>query len=683
MQKIKAYFINLSLHQAGIAPFEFLRFALRCLCYNFGSIFNLLSSPYSGENTMTLTVTLRTEDGQVSAFVGEQKLAGPTPLDSLLQQEDLHHLRNVPYEQGERLLAALGGDALIQALGQEETLLLASEDPEADQIPWEFAALPGRRLLAAEVGLLRLVAGQAPPPPEQANRLQWLALFADPLVDDDGQARERRLDQATEMRAVRRTLRESGVAVQARRIPGTSKQLRRTLRRERNPVLLHVSCHGSVVETPEGPLAVLLLEDRDGKEKRLSGRDLISRMAPAGVLRLILLSACLTSAGTDEARLARALALNGVPAAIGMQGKFPDSQSEPLAAAIYEALLAGYGLAEALRQARQDLLDSPSPYAAGLPVAYVARSGWTPLPLPPGQPQVDSFVCLGRVQLPEEVQPPRPLLGRYADLHKVARLYSRGARVVTISGSGGMGKTALAAAFAERFCWRWVDGVRAYSFASGEVDLADFQDTLLRTLLGLRFGQTEIPEDLAAQREMILNACPDWDGLLLLDNYETILQQCSSSAGEGRGEEAAAERVHRLVFQLAEGGARLLLTSREQPAGLRGERLYPPKKGLPGLPPLPAAALFWGHSTRAKSEGERGQALALAVAEAAEGHPLAITLLAGEYDQSAVRPEVFLDNWSAELIEAEERGLAGHHKTFVTAFKRSFDALSPRQQDQL
>ena len=36
-------------------------------------------------------------------------------------------------------------------------------------------------------------------------------------------------------------------------------------------------------------------------------------------------------------------------------------------------------------------------------------------------------------------------------------------KVVTIVGTGGMGKTALAAAFAERFAWLWPRGVRAFS----------------------------------------------------------------------------------------------------------------------------------------------------------------------------------------------------------------------------
>ena len=48
--------------------------------------------------------------------------------------------------------------------------------------------------------------------------------------------------------------------------------------------------------------------------------------------------------------------------------------------------------------------------------------------------------------------------------------------------------------------------------------------------------------------------------------------------------------VHRLVYQVAEGGARLLLTSREHPAGLPGEVVFPGREPLPGLRTDPGTA---------------------------------------------------------------------------------------------
>jgi len=47
-----------------------------------------------------------------------------------------------------------------------------------------------------------------------------------------------------------------------------------------------------------------------------------------------------------------------------------------------------------------------------------------------------------------------------------------------------VGKTALSATFAERFGWRWPEGVLGVSFASGELDAARLHGELLRGLRG-------------------------------------------------------------------------------------------------------------------------------------------------------------------------------------------------------
>ena len=91
-----------------------------------------------------------------------------------------------------------------------------------------------------------------------------------------------------------------------------------------------------------------------------------------------------------------------------MQGDFPDPLSDELAAALYDFLLSGHDLAESLRQARQAM--SQTPYAVGLPVAYVAPGGWSPLPRQEGYPQV---AALAR---------PHRLVGVTAGAYPVLRL---------------------------------------------------------------------------------------------------------------------------------------------------------------------------------------------------------------------------------------------------------------------
>ncbi|GAB4161498.1 MAG: hypothetical protein Fur0021_34710 [Candidatus Promineifilaceae bacterium] len=189
------------------------------------------------------------------------------------------------------------------------------------------------------------------------------------------------------------------------RIPPTFAALRRALSRPQ-PIWLHLSCHGQVISTTNGPLARLLLEDDNGKLHFLTGSDLAA-LAPAHTARLALLSACDTAEG--QANLARALVHNGLPAAIGMQGLFLDPLSDDLAAALYETLLPGQDVAAAVRQARLALLSHPQ--MVGLPVLYARREGTAPLPLPPGRADLQRLDLSANLRLPLEVQAPHPLLG--------------------------------------------------------------------------------------------------------------------------------------------------------------------------------------------------------------------------------------------------------------------------------
>ncbi|MGB8647049.1 MAG: CHAT domain-containing protein, partial [Anaerolineae bacterium] len=426
---------------------------------------------------MAVTLSLRTENDCIVAARDGQSLAS-TPLagipsPALVQADPLNH--------GRALYAALGGDALRALLdADDERLLLLDADTTADAIPWEFAALPEHQFLAASYGLVRLLDQPAPVlGRHEALPLHFVALAADPLVDQQDRPREGyRLKVEDEMRKVRDALSKGRSALEAERVAPTKEALDRAL--QRGPAILHLTCHGDLVNTTHGPQAVLLLEDANGKMDMLYGSDLAA-MPTRGDLRLVLLSACRTAEGRDS-RLARALVQSGVPFAIGMQSTFPDDLSDDIAVALYESILNGKSLAEGLRRMRNALRDYPTVF--GLPVGYAAREGWKPLPLAQGRPTVPFLGLPGDAQLAGQVQPPRPLLGRNGELHALAALYASGHKVVTVTGTGGMGKTALAASFAERFAWRWPGGVRAYSFASEVVDAPAFRLALLRLLRG-------------------------------------------------------------------------------------------------------------------------------------------------------------------------------------------------------
>ena len=76
------------------------------------------------------------------------------------------------------------------------------------------------------------------------------------------------------------------------------------------------------------------------------------------------------------------------------------------------------------------------------------------------------------VSLPPTVQAPEPLLGATAK-HALAKLAQQH-NVITVIGTGGMGKTALATFYARRFRAALPRRRARYSFTAGEVDDGDF-----------------------------------------------------------------------------------------------------------------------------------------------------------------------------------------------------------------
>jgi tetratricopeptide (TPR) repeat protein len=395
-----------------------------------------------------------------------------------------------------------------------------------------------------------------------------------------------------------------------------------------------------------------------------------------------LLSACRTDQqAAVQGRLARALVeQQAAPAAIGMQGPFPDDLSDDLAAALYAGLLGGQPLGRALLSARLALRRDET--AVPLPVAYVARGGDAPLPLQAGRPARRRLDLSAHCHLPPAVQAPDPFLGRNADLHQLARL-AAAQPVITIIGAGGMGKTALAAAYARRFALRYLDGVLGYSFAAGEVDDGAFRRELLARLLGdgPAAGMADQPAGAAGGGDS--RRLRERELLLLVDNYESVQEARDNPA---HAQHAPARAVHALLAKIANNGGRLLLTSRRQPAGLKHERVFPGRDHLlQGVDERAGAALFFTHSPRANER--RGEAqvqkLARAVARETAGHPLAIALLGAEYDLGHTPPQRFLAGWPAQLRAARSHALDDHHATFTAAFGRSYDALSPEAQARL
>jgi predicted ATPase/class 3 adenylate cyclase len=160
-------------------------------------------------------------------------------------------------------------------------------------------------------------------------------------------------------------------------------------------------------------------------------------------------------------------------------------------------------------------------------------------------------------------------VGRSTELGEITALLAK-ARLVTLTGPGGSGKTRLALQVATRLIEAFQDGVFF-------VALAPISDPrLVASTIAQALGLAEITGRSMADR--LKDYLRSRALLLVLDNFEQVI--------------AAAPLVADLLA--ACGGVKFLVTSRER-LGLSGERLYPvPSLALPDLtqlPPPPPVAL--------------------------------------------------------------------------------------------
>ncbi|PYC77834.1 AfsR family transcriptional regulator [Streptomyces tateyamensis] len=295
---------------------------------------------------------------------------------------------------------------------------------------------------------------------------------------------------------------------------------------------------------------------------------------------------------------------------------------------------------------------------------------------PPGPPRATARPTAGRAQS----GPPGNLragltsfVGREQDLAALGELIGT-ARLVTLTGPGGSGKTRLsveAGRLAQRG-GRWPDGV-------WQVELAPLEDPagvpgLVLTALGLRATQlhTTVPEGPVDPVRRIVEHCGQTRMLLLLDNCEHLVQ-------------AAAELADQLLAECP--GLTVLATSRE-PLGVPGESVLP----VEPLPDPVALRLLAerGAAARPGFQPEDDPAACAEICRRLDGLPLAIELAAARLRSMTPRQladrldgrfalltggsRVLLPrqqtlravvDWSWELLDARERALLGRLAVFA------------------
>jgi predicted ATPase len=240
-------------------------------------------------------------------------------------------------------------------------------------------------------------------------------------------------------------------------------------------------------------------------------------------------------------------------------------------------------------------------------------------------------------------RPATPVLGRSKELADAASLLRDGARLVTLTGPGGIGKTRFALELAGELLEDAADGVW---FA----DLAPLHDSelVLPTLAGTLGARGDLAEHIG-DREL----------LVVLDNFEQVAE--------------AAPEVSRLLERCPR--LRVLVTSR-QPLRIGGEREYP----LRPLAEAPAAELFRRRAEAIDPEFEATDAELTAVCGRLDNLPLAIELAAAR--TRALSAESLLGRLERRLplLQSTSRDLPERHRTLWATIEWSYDLLGEEEQ---
>jgi predicted ATPase/DNA-binding SARP family transcriptional activator len=253
-----------------------------------------------------------------------------------------------------------------------------------------------------------------------------------------------------------------------------------------------------------------------------------------------------------------------------------------------------------------------------------------------------------RVGLPAQLT---SFVGRSAELARLDEL--RSARLVTILGPGGTGKTRLA-----------VEAARGRDLCFVDLSPVDDGDLVPHAVLGA-LGLREsgfVPSSGDPMQGLI--AALDQPLLLVLDNCEQVVA-------------AVASLVRTL---LAACPALVVLATSREPLGLTGETLLP-------LAPLneDAVRLFADRAAAVRpgfTVTDANRAAVAAVCAAVDGLPLAIELAAARLRQFTVEELAsrLVSDGPFQLLSRGDRTAAARHRTLRAVVAWSWDLLSPVEQ---
>jgi len=560
-------------------------------------------------------------------------------------------------------------------MAHPKRILLVAEDPMLDAIPWEYLHGPNGFIVLDFDFVRGLTADNRRPADNLIDTsLHIVAIPSNPISHD-----LENIDIEGEWNRLKNGLDGQDVTMTLERVrPPTLEQTRRLMANQRNRII-HFMGHGgrNITDT------FLCFEDEHGGLKRVTTQEFVRRMEDTAFL--VTLNACVsaTTSETEFSNIARALVERGVPYALGMRNFIMDDDAKVFSRTFY-AELARYSSVEvSLRQARNSLADSNNPWAIGMPVLYTslheAGKGFTTQ-----QGGLQVLEHQPRLELSALSHAKATFQGRVNELLELGRLLidEPRAKLITIHGVGGQGKTVLARETAERFAHAWPGGVWAVSLEENytldrfTMQLArlleiDFDD-IYKQISG-SFPDVSIVEyKRHVQTEMerrILSILNNRHTLLVLDNAETFIEAVKQQ------ESSAIDLAEFLREKVLGTEASLLVTSREH-LGWTGERLLE----LDGLLPVEGARLFWQSAPKRRVDAIGP--LAQEISKKVGGHPLSLRLLGSAFDASDVPLGEFVHQIESALLLANDKYKHedNRHRTLYSSIETSVRYLNNDQK---
>ena len=264
---------------------------------------------------------------------------------------------------------------------------------------------------------------------------------------------------------------------------------------------------------------------------------------------------------------------------------------------------------------------------------------------------------------------PTPLVGREVEIARLRALFlQEHARLVTLVGPGGTGKTRLALQVAAELIDAFEDGVF----------LVDFAPVRAPALVPAEILQAmgEKPEGDATPAVALREALRSRQRLLVLDNFEQLVESAPLVGG-----------------LLREAPALALMVTSQAPLRVQGEREFPvspldvPSAGTPADPQRllqwEAIALFVERARAANPAFELTTENAAAVVEIVrqlDGLPLAIELAAARVKMFPPQALVGRLTRMFDFLTAGARDMPDRHRTLRGALQWSYELLTEEEQ---